>query len=202
MKLDAPFILASRSPRRRRLLDRIGMAFEVEASHADETPPAGASPAEIAEALAHRKAAEIAALHPQALTLGADTIVVLDGEILDKPSSEADARKTLGRLSGRTHVVYTGIALIHPHTGRAVRTHEATRVTFAEMDAEEIAAYVSSGAPMDKAGAYGIQDDRGALFVRRIEGDYYNVVGLPLHRFYQTMKTHFSDLLSHEYLIS
>lgn len=202
MRLEAPFILASRSPRRRRLLDRIGMIFDVHVSDADETPPPGMTPERIAEEIAHRKAADVAANHPEALTLGADTIVVMDGRILDKPSTPAVAKETLQRLSGRTHVVYTGIALIHPATNRSVRSHEATHVTFADMDTTEIDAYVASGSPMDKAGAYGIQDDQGALFVRRIEGDYYNVVGLPLHRLYQTIKLQFSDLLAHDYLLS
>lgn len=202
MKLRIPFVLASGSPRRRRLLSRIGMTFAVDTSDADETPPAGLTPAQVAEELARRKAEVVAARHPEALTLGADTIVVMNGMILDKPASVEDARRTLRRLAGRTHVVYTGIALVHPPSARAISAHEATRVTFADMDDEEIEAYVASGSPMDKAGAYGIQDDQGALFVRCIEGDYYNVVGLPLHRFYQTLKGQFADLLAQDYLIS
>ena len=198
MKLNVPFILASASPRRRRLLERIGMEFAVDVSNVDEHVPEGAQPAALVEELALRKARDVAARHPDALTLGADTIVVLENEILGKPASTDEAADMLGRLSGSTHVVYTGIALVHD--GRAVTEHESTRVTFVEMTDDEIHAYVASGSPMDKAGAYGIQDDRGALFVKRIEGDYYNVVGLPLQLFYRTIKTHFGDLLAPNYL--
>lgn len=201
MKLNAPFVLASRSPRRRRLLERIGMRFEVDVSDVEEDVPAEMSPKRVAESLALRKARDVAGRHPDALVLGADTIVVLEDEILGKPDDAAEAAEMLHRLSDATHTVYTGIALVHSSSGRTACVHEATRVTFAAMDANEIAAYVASGSPMDKAGAYGIQDDRGALFVRRIDGDYYNVVGLPLHRFYRTMKDHFSDLLACDYLL-
>ena len=198
MKLTTPFILASASPRRRRLLERIGMQFEVDISHVDEHVPEDAKPAELVEDLALLKARDVAARHPEALTLGADTIVVLEDAILGKPSSPAEAAAMLRRLSNNTHVVYTGIALVSSH--RTVTAHEATRVTFSEMTEDEIHAYIASGSPLDKAGAYGIQDDRGALFVRRIEGDYYNVVGLPLQLFYRSLKTHFPDLLAPDYL--
>jgi septum formation protein len=101
----------------------------------------------------------------------------------------------LRRLSGATHTVYTGLALVHPPSGRRVTAHEATAVTFAPLSDDEIARYVATGAPLDKAGAYGIQDDHGALFIARIEGDYYNVVGLPLHRLYRVLRAYFADLL-------
>lgn len=174
------------------------MEFDVYVSDADETIPNGRTPDEIAREIALRKAEDVAGRHPGALTLGADTIVVLDGEILGKPADVEEARRMLGRLSGATHTVFTGIALVHPPSTRSVTASEATRVTFAGMDAAEIDAYVASGSPMDKAGGYGIQDDRGALFVRRIEGDYYNVVGLPLHRLYATIKHNFSDVLAED----
>ena len=156
------------------------------------------------EALARQKAEAVAPLFPDALTLGADTVVVLhdgpgeappDAEVLGKPTDEAHARETLARLSGRAHQVYSGLALVHPASGRTVTAHERTSVTFAVLSADEIAAYVAAGSPMDKAGAYGIQDDAGALFVSGVHGDYYNVVGLPLHRLYRTLRLHFSDLL-------
>ena len=134
--------------------------------------------------------------HPEALTLGADTVVLLNGEVLGKPRSEAEARSMLGRLSGATHTVCTGLALLHPSSGRSVTGNEATQVTFAELSDEEIAGYVATGSPMDKAGAYGIQDDYGALFVSSIDGDYHNVVGLPLHRLYRMLTQHFADLMS------
>lgn len=196
MRLESPLILASRSPRRRRLLEQIGMAFHVDASDVDEVAPHDMGPRGVAETLARRKAEDVAARQPASLTLGADTIVVLDGDILGKPADAREAYEMLRRLSDHTHVVYTGIALVHPPTGRVRTVSEATSVTFGEMDDEEISAYVASGSPMDKAGAYGIQDDRGALFVERIDGDFYNVVGLPLRRLYRTLRDSFSDLLS------
>jgi septum formation protein len=196
MTFSRPFILASGSPRRKRLLSQIGLQFEVRPSDVDETPPANLPPAELTEMLALKKAVEVALTRPEALTLGADTIVVYDGRILGKPSDPAEAEKMLWMLNGRTHTVYTGIALVHPASQRSCTASEATQVTFGVMDANEIAAYVATGSPLDKAGAYGIQDDRGALFISRIDGDYYNVVGLPLHRLYRMVKEHFSDLLT------
>lgn len=201
MKLSVPFVLASRSPRRRRLLERIGMRFDVDASDVDERISREHAPDRIVESLALLKAREVAERHHEALTMGADTIVTLEGEILGKPADKKEAADMLKRLSDATHTVYTGIALVHPPSERAVCAVEATRVTFARMDDDEVAAYVASGSPMDKAGGYGIQDDCGALFVSRIDGDYYNVVGLPLHRFYRTMKRHFPDLLARNYLV-
>ncbi len=102
----------------------------------------------------------------------------------------------LTRLSGRTHTVYTGLALVHEETKRAVTAYETTDVTFASLSASEIEAYVLTGSPLDKSGGYGIQDDAGALLVEGIRGDYYNVVGLPLHRLYRTLSAHFADLLA------
>lgn len=195
MRLQTDFVLASQSPRRRRLLEQLGLAFDVHVSPIEEVIPDDAAPAEVVQDLAAQKAASVAPHYTAALTLGADTIVVLDDAILGKPADAADAEAMLRRLSGRTHTVFTGIALQHPASQRRVTAVEATDVTFAELCDDEIARYVASGAPLDKAGAYGIQDDHGALFVSRIEGDYYNVVGLPLHRLYRTLRSSFSDLL-------
>ncbi|MDZ4701206.1 MAG: Maf family protein [Rhodothermales bacterium] len=195
MKFTCPFVLASTSPRRRQLLEQLGLTFNRAAPDVDESFHSSLAPPAIVESLAERKATAVAHQFPDALVLAADTIVVLDGEILNKPATPDEAVDMLGRLSGRTHVVYTGIALAHAPSGRRIEAHEATRVTFATLNEREIAAYVATGSPMDKAGAYGIQDDRGALFVSGIEGDYYTVVGLPLHRLYTVLKTNFSDLL-------
>jgi septum formation protein len=208
-------ILASSSPRRRKLLRQIGLTFEVIPSATDEEVAPDSVPADAAETLAFQKAVQVAEknnLHVResetehvrtpVLIIGADTIVVLDGQILGKPADPADAAAMLRSLSGRTHQVYTGVALIlaGDTEGTAIGSpeaastrepfihhvfHERTDVTFGELAGEEIAAYVDTGSPMDKAGAYGIQDDLGALFVERIEGDYYNVVGFPLFRFYR-----------------
>ena len=196
LRLRVPFVLASASPRRRELLGRLGLRFEILPSGAEEIWPEGTAPGPAVETLARMKAADVARQRPGALVLGADTVVVLDGEVLGKPPTEADARETLGRLAGRSHTVYTGIALVHD--GRCVTAHEATEVTFAPLAEAEIAAYVATGSPMDKAGAYGIQDDLGSLFIPRIEGDYFNVVGLPLHRLYRTLHDAFEGLVEIE----
>lgn len=195
MRFRVPFILASRSPRRRHLLDLLGFDFTVIASDVPEEVDPSHSPEQIVRSLAKAKAQAVAASHPDALVLGADTIVVLDGTILGKPRDRDDAQAMLRALSGRTHTVYSGIGLICDGSGRSATAAEATDVTFAELSDDEIDAYVATGSPMDKAGAYGIQDDRGALYIERIEGDYYNVVGLPLHRLYRTLQTEFSDLI-------
>ncbi|AEN73486.1 Maf family protein [Rhodothermus marinus] len=195
MKLRVPLILASRSPRRRKLLAQLGLDFEVHPSDLDENATNHRLPEQLVEQLALEKARAVAARFPEALTLGADTIVVLDGDVLNKPADEAEARAMLRRLSGRTHTVYTGVALVHPASQREVVDYEATQVTFAPLTDAEIDAYVATGSPLDKAGAYGIQDDYGAVFIRRIEGDYYNVVGLPLHRLYRMLRNHFADLI-------
>lgn len=196
MTLNLSFILASASPRRRALLERLGWPFRVEVSPVEETAPERLIPDDLVRHLARKKNVPIAARHPEALTLAADTVVALEDDVLGKPADDDEARATLRRLSGRTHVVYTGLALAHPATGRAVTTHEATRVTFGTLTDPEVDAYVATGSPLDKAGSYGIQDDLGALFVERIDGDYYNVVGLPLHRLYRTLRARFPDALS------
>lgn len=204
IRLRCPLVLASQSPRRRDLLEAIGVPFAVHPSHAEEVWPAGASPSRAVEALALQKAEAVAPSHPDALTLGADTVVVLhdsadeapaSAAVLGKPADAADAVRTLSQLGGRTHQVYSGLALVHPATGRSATASERTRVRFAPLSTDEIDAYVATGSPMDKAGSYGIQDDAGALLIEGIDGDYYNVVGLPLHRLYRTLRAHFSDLL-------
>lgn len=196
MHIDLPLILASQSPRRRRLLERLGLDFTVHVSPAEEVLPPDAAPADAVQTLAQQKATPVAHKHPDALVLAADTVVVLNGEILGKPISPSDATDTLARLSGATHTVYTGMALMHQHRDHAATAVEATDVTFGVLDRHEIEAYVATGSPMDKAGSYGIQDDLGALFVERIEGDYYNVIGLPLRRLYLLLRARFSESIS------
>lgn len=185
---DRPVVLASRSPRRRALLRQIGLRFTTEESGVDETFDPAATAAENVERLALRKAEAVARRHGDAIIIGADTTVVLNGIIFGKPADEEEAVHMLGALSGRTHEVYTGFALVEQPSGRSATGAERTLVTFRELAADEIRAYVRSGAPMDKAGAYGIQDDYGAVFVSRIEGDFYNVVGFPLTRFFTTLR--------------
>ena len=173
-------ILASGSPRRRQLLEQIGLTFVVRSSDVDESVSPGLTPAQVVESLSARKGEAVAAeAAPGDLVLSADTVVSLDGAILGKPRDRAEAEAMLTALSGRTHQVYTGVTLLQD--GRRLTEHEVTAVTFRPLSPEEIAAYVSTGEPMDKAGAYGIQG-LGALLVERLEGDYFNVMGLPLCR--------------------
>ena len=173
-------ILASGSPRRRQLLEQIGLTFVVRSSDVDESVSPGLTPAQVVESLSARKGEAVAAeAAPGDLVLSADTVVALDGAILGKPRDRAEAEAMLTALSGRTHQVYTGVTLLQD--GRRLTEHEVTAVTFRPLSPGEIAAYVSTGEPMDKAGAYGIQG-LGALLVVRLEGDYFNVMGLPLCR--------------------
>ncbi len=126
--------------------------------------------------------------------IGADTIVVLDHHVLGKPTSKDDAKRMLRLLSGREHSVYTGFALIDVETKRHVTGVEETKVRFRKLDEKEIVAYINSGSPMDKAGSYGIQDDFGAVFVEKVNGCFYNVIGFPLARFYSTWQRFVDDL--------
>ena len=170
-------ILASASPRRRELMGYFGLPFDIVPAAGPETPPAGADAAHTAEALALAKAKEIAESHPGAVVIGADTVVEIEGVILGKPKDEEDARRMLRMLSGREHRVYTGLAVIY---GDKIEScAECTRVHFRPMTGAEIDDYIATGEPMDKAGAYGYQG-RAGMYVEKIEGDFFNVVGLPL----------------------
>lgn len=174
-----PLVLASASPRRVALLRQVGAEFVVDDPGPDRLWPGEAEPQHGVRALALDKARRVALRRPDAVIVAADTVVVLRGHRMGKPVTAAEAREMLGRLHGRTHDVWTGLAVVR---GREQRTAaERTRVSFAQLSPEEIDAYVASGEPLDKAGAYGIQGAAGQ-FVRRIEGDYFNVVGLPLAR--------------------
>lgn len=186
-------ILASGSPRRRKLLEQINIEFDVIVSGVEETVESKSSPQEIVRDLASLKAEEVSSRVSDALVIGADTIVALDNVILEKPENESEAIKMLRKLSGRNHRVLTGVALYKvDESQNIVARHtfwEQTIVTFGAIEERDLRAYVKTGSPMDKAGGYGIQDDFGAIFVKGINGDYYNVVGLPLYSFYQTMKS-------------
>ena len=172
-------ILASQSPRRRDLLDLIGITHVVRPADIDESVLPGEAPVPHCERLARTKAAALAAQAPASVVIAADTIVVLDDAILGKPTDVTEARATLARLSGRTHTVHTAMAVAHQ--GCTVSAVESVQVTFRALTADEIAAYVATGEPMDKAGAYGIQG-YGATIVERIDGDYFSVMGLGLRR--------------------
>ncbi len=177
-------VLASRSPRRQHLLRQIGLVFDSIPSTVDERFDEAVSPVEHVTILAERKAREVALTLPTGIVIGADTIVVHEDEIIEKPMDEADAVRMLHRLSGQRHEVFTGYSLVEVPSMRVLTRHVCTQVWFRKLANDEILSYVASGSPMDKAGAYGIQDDFGAVFVRKIIGDFYNVMGLPLCDFY------------------
>jgi len=183
-------ILASSSPRRRDLLAGLGLRFAVRPIEVDETPAPGEEARPYVLRLAKEKAA--ARLEPGELVLAADTVVVLDGEILGKPADEAEARAMLARLAGREHTVMTGIALADGSDGARTAV-EASRVRIAPMSAEEIAWYAATGETLDKAGSYAAQGI-GAIFVAGIAGDYTNVVGLPLPATYRLFREAGHDL--------
>lgn len=190
MTASPDLILASGSPRRRELLAQLGLRFSVRAVDVDETPRPGEAPEAYVLRLALEKAAAGAAAEataPGTLVLAADTIVILDGELLGKPADAAEARQMLGRLAGREHQVATGVALRQGE--RVASAVEVSTVRFLPMSAAEIAWYVATGEPMDKAGAYAIQGI-GGLFIEALEGNFSNVVGLPLpvvHRLFRAM---------------
>lgn len=188
-----PLILASSSPRRKKILDQLGLPSQVVPSGVDESLDPSLTPSEMVKALSERKAVAVSPHQPESLIIGADTLVILDGAVLGQPADGDQAQLMLRQLSGRTHEVHTGVTLLktdhHSRITSRDSFSERTKVTFMPLSEEEITAYVQSGSPLDKAGAYGIQDDWGAVFVSSIEGDYYNVVGFPVHRFYQHMKT-------------
>ncbi|MCM1064606.1 MAG: Maf family protein [Eubacterium sp.] len=188
-------ILASASPRRKELLGQIGLHFEVLTSHVEERI-SSVRPDEVVEELSCQKAEAVreiicGTVKEALLIIGADTVVALDGAILGKPQDERDAFQMLERLQGREHQVFTGVTLLYRPAGAAEwtkkRFHEQTRVHFYPMTEQEISMYVSTGDPLDKAGAYGIQGFC-ARYIRGIEGDYDNVVGLPVGRLYQEIK--------------
>ncbi len=178
-------ILASASPRRFELLKLITEDFSVLTAQDDETLPYGILPSQAVMLLARRKAEAVAVQRPDDVIIGADTIVALGDEVFGKPRDRRQAADMLAALCGRTHEVYTGVCICH--AGGVDCFSQAASVTFAEMDRQEIADYVASGEPDDKAGAYGIQG-LGARFIARIEGDYYTVMGLPVQALYQALR--------------
>jgi septum formation protein len=187
--LHKNLILASASPRRRELLSLAGLAFEVVVSPVEEpAPDGGEHPAAYAARMARLKAAAVADLHPMAVVLGADSVVAVGETILGKPSNAADAQRMLRLLSGRTHQVVTGCAVFAPGREPAIFT-VSTDVTMGEISEERLKAYVATGEPMDKAGAYAIQGG-AAAFVTTICGSYTNVVGLPLAEVVDCLRNH------------
>lgn len=212
-------ILASSSPRRKELLELVGIPFNIHPSDVIEKMDDDLEPSQIVEQLALQKAKDVAKYYDEEIIIGADTIVVFQDQILGKPMNEEDAFRILKQLQGNPHLVYSGIALIDSKTGRSQTDHQerysdtmylgdscqyrvlsespngkpqiflghsVSKVTFRPMNDEEIKAYIKTGEPLDKAGAYGVQG-LGALFIEKIEGDFYSVMGLPLNLLYQML---------------
>jgi septum formation protein len=178
---EPPLILASSSPRRRRILEGLDLAFETETPGVGEDAQEGETPEQHVTRLALAKATSVAEGRERGTVLGADTIVLLDGELLGKPVDADAARSMLRTTRGRWHEVFTGVSLIRCSDGAAVTGCERTRVLMRDLTDEEVDAYVDSGEPLDKAGSYGIQEC-GAAVVDRVDGCFYNVVGLPVAR--------------------
>jgi len=174
-----PIILASASPRRQELLANLGLEFEVKVSEVDETLDENMPAAQQVEKLAERKASVVAAQSTKGLVIGADTLVVLGGKPLGKPADREEAVQMLKSLQGRSHEVFTGLAVIDAATGQSVVTHQATAVRFKPLSSEQIQRYVDTGEPMGKAGAYAVQG-KASIFIDSIRGCYFNVVGLPV----------------------
>lgn len=191
-------ILASQSPRRRTLLKQLNLNFEIIPSTIEEITSATA-PAKIVEELAQLKAFDVAKPLKNALIIGADTIVVYQERILGKPRDRAEAFEMLSSLSGNTHTVFTGVCLIekdeHGSISKEITFNVATKVTFSSLPEQMIYHYIDTEKPFDKAGSYGIQDDFGAVFVNKICGDFYNVVGLPLNKLYSVLSQSFPKIL-------
>lgn len=180
-------ILASASPRRRQLLEQIGLVFEVIPSEVNEQEIIYHDPLANVQAIALRKARDVASKIGEGIVIGADTQILVNGEILGKPIDKADALRMLSRLSGKTHQVVTGVAILDVETEFTETWVETTLVTFRKLTIDEISAYLDTGEHIGKAGAYGIQG-KAAAFVERIEGCYFNVVGLPLSKLVQKIR--------------
>lgn len=198
MKFELPrLILASGSPRRSEILTSVGWQFDKHVADVDETVLAGETPENYVQRLAREKAEAIAKLHENALVLGADTTVVIDDEIIGKPVDLEDAKTMLRKLSGNWHEVLTGVSLVEVESSNNSKTVvglERTRVKFAPMNDAEVEFLAHFGEPLDKAGAYAVQA-QAALFIEGIEGDYWNVVGLPIHLVYELLRKFNAEII-------
>lgn len=186
--LNKRYILASASPRRAGLLRQLGFKFVSIESKAVEMEIPDNDPVHSVKHNSVIKSRTVAALFKKEIVIGADTVVVHGNKIINKPKNLKDAENILERLSGKVHSVYTGVNVINTSNGKEIFSYEKTSVYFRKLDRDEISYYVKKHRPLDKAGAYGIQDDFGCLFIKKIEGDYYNIVGLPLVKLYECIK--------------
>jgi len=188
IKTGMQIYLASKSPRRRKLLKQLGIKFKSFSVNSTEDFLDGEHPVECVKRIAVEKMDLAKQRVNNSIIITADTIVVLNGKVIGKPSNKKDALKILSLLSGKVHTVYTGFCVFNQATNKLLLDYEKTEVEFRKLTKDEIVDYVDGGSPMDKAGAYGIQDDFGAVFVKRIDGCYYNVVGLPLTKLYNALR--------------
>ena len=184
---DRIIVLASASPRRKELLEKIGLRFTVDPSNCQEELDSGLPPEKLVIEVSRSKASAVAEDHPDAVIIAADTLGVLHGRIIGKPRDAGEARRMLSDMSGRSHRVITGLTVLDTRSRKQVSRTVETRVYFKKLTPEEIVNYVNSGEPLDKAGAYAIQG-LGSLIVEKISGDYYNVVGLPLNALSEILK--------------
>lgn len=180
-------VLASKSPRRKALLEQIGLKFIVDVSEFKENLPENLSPKSMVKKFSLEKAKTVSKRHKNSIIIAADTVVVLNNEIIGKPKTAVNAVKILKKLSGKMHKVITGFAIIDSASGKKITKTVETKVYFKKMTKKEIDWYVLTGEPLDKAGAYGVQE-KGALFIEKIEGDYFNVVGLPIFSLVECLK--------------
>jgi len=188
IKTNLPIYLASKSPRRRKLLKQLGINFKAFSVNSIEDFLDGEHPIDCVKRLAVEKMDLAKTRVNNSIIITADTIVVLRSKVIGKPKSKTDAIKILALLGGKMHAVYTGSCVLNQKTNKPILDYERTEVEFRPLKKDEIIDYVDGGSPMDKAGAYGIQDDFGAVFVKRINGCYYNVVGLPLTKLYNALR--------------
>jgi nucleoside triphosphate pyrophosphatase len=188
IKSNTQIYLASKSPRRRKLLKQLGIKFKSFSVNTIEEVLDGEHPVDCVKRLSLEKMNIAKKKVKHSIIITADTIVVLDQEVIGKPKNRKDAINILALLSGRVHSVYTGFCVFNQKRNNTIIDFEKTKVEFRKLNKDEILDYVEGGSPMDKAGAYGIQDDFGAVFVKRINGCYYNVVGLPLTKLYNALR--------------
>lgn len=186
--LSAKYILASKSARRANLLKQIGLVHKAVDSKSEELEASRYNPIKLVKINALNKSRIVAANYKNEIVIGADTIVLIGKTILHKPANLKEAKAYLKKLSGKKHYVYTGLNVINTKNGKEEFAYEKTEVFFRKLNDEEISYYVNKFKPLDKAGAYGIQDDFGCLFIEKINGDYYNIVGLPLVKLYTTIQ--------------
>ncbi len=187
IKTNQTIYLASSSPRRKKLLEQLNLSFKTIKVDIDESIKKGESPVKAVKRLSLEKMIEAKKEIKKGIIITADTIIVLRKKIIGKPVNKKDAEKILRNLSGKTHIVYTGFCISNIEKNIIITDYEKTLVTFRELSLKEIKDYIETGSPMDKAGAYGIQDDFGAVFVNKINGCYYNIVGLPLTKVYAAL---------------